>query len=37
MRMMPVVVGKVEDGTEGDVGLICPVFFDPMIDATGVD
>jgi hypothetical protein len=35
--MVPIVVGKVEDGAEGDVGFIRPAFFDSIVDTTGVD
>lgn len=34
---MPVVVGEVEDWAEGDVSFIHSFFFDPIVDATGVD
>lgn len=34
---MPVVVGKVEDGAKGNVSFIRPVFFDSIVDTTGVD
>lgn len=37
MRMTPVVVGKVEDRTECNVGFVCLCFFYPIIDASGID
>lgn len=36
VRMMPAMVGKVEDGAEGDVSFIRPVSFNSIVDATGV-
>lgn len=34
--MTPAVVGKIEDGAEGDVSFIRTVSFDSIVDATGV-
>lgn len=34
---MPVVVGKVEDRAKSNVSFIRPVFFDSIVDTTGVD
>ena len=36
VRMMPAMVGKVEDGAEGEVSFIRPVSFDSIVDAAGI-
>ena len=37
MRMIPVVVGKIEDRTECDVSFVFARFFYSIVDASGVD
>lgn len=37
VRVIPVVIGEVEDRTEGDVSFIRLFFFDSIVNATSVD